>query len=106
MLQRQCFPGRILEIGNGIDEFQPLPFRYGLVRRHPVCSLEFVRIRTVSHSPDIRPVGPERLQGTEIGRIRRKDDISGIDKDTCAHVYALLRRRCYLNPLHRHSISG
>ena len=103
--KRQGLPGRILEVRNGVDEFQPFPLRNRLLRSLCVCCGKPVRIRIIFHSPDIRPVGTERLQRTEIGRAGSQNDISGIRKYPRTDIYALLGRRGDLYPSDRDAVS-
>jgi hypothetical protein len=58
----------------------------------------------MAHSDNLGTIGAERLQGAEIGRIGRQDDIPRIDKHPCADIDSLLGRSRHLDTLERHSI--
>lgn len=67
--QLKRLAGRILEIRNHVEELYLLSLRYNLVD----CGLESLaislQISNMGHTTDIRTIGAEGLQGSQIRRI-------------------------------------
>ena len=69
LLKSKRLAGRILEIRNHVEELYLLSFRYCLVN-HALESLAIsLQVSDMGHAADIRTIGAEGLQGSQIRRI-------------------------------------